>query len=177
MFKKIVFLLLIIVLTLSLILCKSPVGPEEDTVFRYRGNVKVTYIRNTKEIIFPEGNDDFTDIYFIPYDPQDPSISSVDGIDMEKVAENKFVGYIQHAFIQQGAFQKKHKLYIRDFKFYDGFGHFSTYRGEGITIEGAYEIEVTKHDCCFKMSAPDSNSSTFALFTQEPFTQEQKEPD
>jgi len=170
MFKKIVFLLLITVFILNLNLCKSPVGPEdeEDPVFRYRGNVKVVYVRNTKEIIFPKGNDAFTDIYFMPYDPQEiEPVDGISGIDMEKVAENRFVGYIEHVFIQQGAFQKKHKLYIRDAKFYDGFGDFSTHRGEGITIQGAYEIEVTKHECSFKMSAPDSNSNSFALFTQE----------
>ena len=137
MFKKMIFLFSVMVLMLSLSVCNSlsPTGPEdpEDTVFHYRSNIKVVYVRDVSKIIFPEGNDLATNIYFTLYDPEDPGFHDV--VDVEKVAENKFVGYIDHVFVQTGAFQRKHELYIRDAKLYDGVGSFSMRTGMHNPVE------------------------------------------
>ena len=172
MFKKMIFLFSVMVLILSLSVCNSlsPTGPEdpEDTVFHYRSNIKVVYVRDVSKIIFPKGNDRATAIYFIAYDPDNPGSYSSECIGMEKVAEKKFVGYIDHVFVQTGAFQRKHELYIRDTKLYDGVGSFSMRTGNVKSIQGAYDIEKKASACYFRMEPASSGSnSSSTLFIQE----------
>jgi len=81
---------------------------------------------------------------------------------MEKTHEDSskeiFEGYIKEGvFIQQGIYQRKHQLFVRDYKFYNGLSDISVQRGQNITIEGAYEMEAAEHLCYFKMAAEDSD--------------------
>jgi len=144
--------------------CKSPVAPDEpEEPIRYRSKVKVTYIRNPAKIIFPQGNDWSTAIKYEIYDPNAEEnviqdIEYTDGpyrygiVRMEKLAENKFVGYIEKVFIQTRSRFTKHKAYIRDYKLFDEVSDNSTYTAEGVTVEGAYDLSISGRMLYFRMS-------------------------
>ena len=169
MLKK-VFLILVLALFMSVFFgnCKkSTTGPDEPVERpQYWQTVKVTYIRDPAKITLPEGNDAFTGIGYTLYDPNarankleyehiDDPVHRRGGINMKKVAENKFVGYIEKVFFQTQPCHQKHMLNVRDTKLYDGFSDGSMETADGIVIEGAYDISIVSHMLYFKMSKKD----------------------
>jgi len=169
MFKKMIFLFSVLVLVLSLSVCDSlsPTEPEdpEDTVFRYRTNVKVVYKRDPNKILNPYTDLPVTISYRLYYPPGSCRKPEYGAIGMEEVAKNVFVSYARYVFIQRGVYQEKHKLSIQDHKLYDGLSGSSIVMGNVESIEGAYDITRGMHVCSFRMSVPNSSSST--LFIQE----------
>ena len=138
--------------------CKnSPTSP--DAPREYRDQVKVIYTRDPAKIRSPQA----ADIAILHYELFDPDTKEpINGEDeyiegnyrigaaiMEKVAENKFRGYLKHVFIQDSPHQPKHMVYIDDPKLYNGIDSFTPY---GITIQGAYDIEIKGHELYFRMS-------------------------
>jgi len=166
MFKnwKIVFLLLMFLSLLPVIAiiqsCKAIEHPYEPV--QYWAKVEVIYDRDPAKIRFSQGNDAFTLIRYELFDPDCKIKSKYDGeiigyyrvgsAPMEKIAENKFRGYIEQVFVQTESWHGKHRIYIRDAKLYDGMSSVSTYTPDGITIQHAYDIHIFSYQLHFKTS-------------------------
>jgi hypothetical protein len=162
---KKILVILVLISALMFPTCKSPVGLDEPELIQYRARVEVRYDRNPVKITFPEGHDKATAIQYWIYDPNARQNKLENeyvegwyrrrgGANMEKIAENRFVGYMEKVFVQTKSHSVKHRIYVRDAKLYDGFSgnEVSTYTAEGITIEGAYDLEIIGCELHFRMS-------------------------
>lgn len=159
MIKKL-FLISLLMLLLLLVSCKSPFEPDEQNQFKPK-DVLVTYNRDPAWIVFPAGNDDVTYAHYELFDPDtDRPLTELENIEemfrigacgMEKIAENRFQGYLKHVLIQKNSNQPRHSIYIRDLKLWDGVNYDSPNTPYGITIEGAYDLEIKNKKLFFRM--------------------------
>jgi len=161
---KKVFLISRLMLFSFLILfsCKrNPTTPEEP--HRYWARIEVVYDRDPAKITCPQCMEKHEPrLVYALFDPDRKLKSQSDryiegyysfgGVPMEKIAENKFRGYLEQVFVQVESWHGKHKVFIQDFKLYDGISDLSTLTPYGITVEKAYEIEIIGYHLHFKVS-------------------------
>lgn len=128
--------------------CKSPTEPP---IFIFLGQVEFIYTRNVANIINPQGNDEQMRFSYELFDPSYPGIQPPFGGElsimygagyMEKISENEFRGYIENVLIHTSQEQAKHRVWVWDNKLHDGVRLESSWTGEGIEIERAYDYEL-----------------------------------
>ncbi len=167
-FFLVMFLLILMPLTMLLTNCQSPAGP--DLIFRYR-TIKVVYQRNPANIVCEEYGNAVVFRYKL-YDPNSSGSPYVTGvIHTEKVSQHKYVGQIDHVFIQEGQESPykdaEHSMYVDDSKLYNGLNDVSCYTADGLSAEGVYDVNIQGYTYYFKARSQDSSSNTFTLFIQE----------
>lgn len=156
---KIIFLIFyLLILTFSS--CKSPAQSEIPKPLQYRAKIEVIYERDVNKIIFPQGNDEFVRIRYELFDPERKIKNEeerivgdyrVGDVDVEKISENKFRGYLENVLVQSEPWHKKHRLWVEDPKYYDGISDISVATPYGITIQDAYDIEIEGVKLLFKI--------------------------
>ena len=168
--KIMVFSLFLILIAVSFVGCgkvNNPNGPEPIEPPQYRALVLVTYDRDPAKIRFPEGNDSFVLLHYLLFDPNAeqnvlPSegegvvddVYRQGGVCAQRVANNRYQYYLKKVLIQSSPYHPKHSLYVDDPKLWDGVSDesYHTNTNTGITVEGAYDVELSGYYLFFKMS-------------------------
>ena len=130
--------------------CKSPA--EAEIIPIYLSRVEVIYTRNPAKIINTLDYDEQSVVlWYELYDPYpaktppyvgpDPDFRS-GFIEIEKIAENKFRGYLENVLVQGPTVNVKHTVYVSDWRLNDGTHYQSQWTGEGLDIERAYDLEL-----------------------------------
>ena len=137
-------------------------NPDNDGPAIYWAKIEVVYDRDPAKITFPQAPDMFTYVCYELFDPDRKFKSQFDreiigyyrvgSFKMEKLAENKFRGYLEQVFAQKEDWHGKHRIYISDAKLYDGMSDASTYTPYGITIEKSYDLHILSYQLHFKIS-------------------------
>jgi hypothetical protein len=114
----------------------------------------VTYTRDTSKITNPGGDELDVQLVYICYNPQPDTMrtwvpQTRGAVDAILASQGEYFAYIPSVFVQNGSYQKKHEVYIRDdlLRIYDSSGIYidwSSVTGEGITVENAYDLEMGK---------------------------------
>jgi hypothetical protein len=134
--------------------CKSPEEPDNPVQYRYRAQVEVTYNRDTTKIKLSNWVDKATLIYEL-FDP-DPMIRSNNDhklvgqyrhgqLEMDKIGENIFMGFLEQVLIQENDLQEKHIVYIQDPAIASGDDQTTQYTGENIFVSDACEREIVPY--------------------------------
>ena len=165
--KRIMVFSLFLVLALAFLTAcnpKNPAGPDPIEVPQYRALALATYDRNPAKIKNPEGNDSFVLLHYSLFDPNAeqnklPGEGVEDGcrcggVCAQRIAPNKYQYYLEKVFVQSSPYHPKHSLYVDDPKLWDGVSDesYHTNTNTGITVEGAYDVELSGYYLFFKMS-------------------------
>jgi hypothetical protein len=153
--RKIVFLILLCFLCCwGLNNCKSPEEPDNPFQYIYKAKVEITYSRDTSKINWSNGEDKATLMYEL-FDP-DPNIRSDNDqkiigqyrygqLEMDKIGDNRFTGYLEQVFIQISGIQEQHVVYIQDQAISYGDDQTSQYTGENIIINDMCQTEIVPY--------------------------------
>lgn len=130
--------------------CKSPAKLEVIPI--YLDRVEVIYTRNPAKIINPlEYDEQSVILRYELYDPYQAKTPPYVGphpdfrygsIEIGKIAENKFRGYLENVLVQSPLVDVKHTAYVSDWRLNDGTHSQSQWTGEGLDIERAYDLEL-----------------------------------
>jgi hypothetical protein len=142
---------IILVLMMVLVADQACKSPAETPIYVFLESVEFIYTRNVANIINPQGNDEQMRFSYELFDPSYPGIQPPFGGElsimygagyMEKISENEFRGYIENMLIHTSQEQAKHRVWVWDNKLHDGVRLESSWTGEGIEIERAYDYEI-----------------------------------
>jgi hypothetical protein len=148
--KNCIFLFVLVMVSASPQACKSPAEPEVIPI--YLSRVEVTYTRNPAKIINNLEYDEQSVILrcelYDPYQAKTPPYVGPDpdfryeSIEIERIAENRFRGYLENVLVQDPSVDVKHTACVWDWRLYDGTHRQSQWTGEGLDIERAYDLEL-----------------------------------
>ncbi len=148
--KNCTFLFVLVMALASPQACKSPTEAEVTPI--YLSRVEVIYTRNPAKIINTLEYDEQSVVLWCelydPYQAKTPPYVGPDpdfryeSIEIEKIAENKFRGYLENVLVQGPTVDVKHTAYVSDWRLNDGTHYQSQRTGEGLDIERAYDLEL-----------------------------------
>lgn len=150
--KTIVLIFLWFLCCWGLYNCKSPSEPDEP--FQYKASVEIIYSRDTSKINWSNGADKATLMYEL-FDP-DPNIRSGNDqkiigqyrygqLEMDKIGNNRFTGFLEQVFVHMSGMQEKHVVYIQDPAIRYGDDQTSQYTGENIIISEVCQTEIVPY--------------------------------